>query len=109
MEWIRSLPSVASGRGPCEAAHTATGGTSRKAGWETIVPLTMVEHMCERIAVMKEGRIVELGTREQVIGSPSHPYTRQLLSAVPADLPVLGERGTRQREQRPRRERPYIG
>ena len=43
----------------------------------------VIDHVCDRIAVMNEGKIVETGTRDQVIGAPSHPYTRTLLTAVP--------------------------
>ena len=42
-----------------------------------------VEYMAHDIAVMKDGRIVEAGTAEQVLSEPSVPYTRALLAAVP--------------------------
>ncbi|MBQ5841394.1 MAG: ATP-binding cassette domain-containing protein [Clostridia bacterium] len=45
--------------------------------------LSVVKHMCDRIAVMYLGRIVELGTAEQIFGNPLHPYTRALISAIP--------------------------
>jgi ABC-type oligopeptide transport system ATPase subunit len=45
--------------------------------------MAVVEHMCDRIAVMKDGKIVEMGEREQVIASPQHAYTQALLHAVP--------------------------
>jgi peptide/nickel transport system ATP-binding protein len=45
--------------------------------------IAVVEAMADRIAVMREGRIVELGRSEQVISSPEHPYTKLLLDAVP--------------------------
>ena len=45
--------------------------------------IAVVEAMADRIAVMREGRIVELGRSEQVIASPEHPYTKLLLDAVP--------------------------
>jgi oligopeptide transport system ATP-binding protein len=44
--------------------------------------LAVVHYLCDRIAVMQRGEIVEAGTREQVFRSPSHPYTRELLSAT---------------------------
>jgi peptide/nickel transport system ATP-binding protein len=46
-----------------------------------------VEQVCERIAVMYLGRIVELGDRRGVVDAPKHPYTRALLSAVPVPDP----------------------
>jgi oligopeptide transport system ATP-binding protein len=52
--------------------------------------LSVVEHLCDRVAVMYLGRIVELGTRDDVFLRPHHPYTRALLSAVPIPDPVAG-------------------
>jgi oligopeptide/dipeptide ABC transporter ATP-binding protein len=43
--------------------------------------------LCDRIAVMYLGRIVETGPAEQVIGDPRHPYTQSLLSVVPSPFP----------------------
>ncbi|MEV6161934.1 ABC transporter ATP-binding protein [Streptomyces sp. NPDC052052] len=49
--------------------------------------LAVVRHFCERIAVMKAGRIVETGTREQIFDAPQHEYTRTLLESVPRFRP----------------------
>jgi len=43
----------------------------------------VVADLADRILVMKDGRVVERGTAEEIFGSPQHPYTKQLLSAVP--------------------------
>jgi len=45
--------------------------------------LSVVRYMCDRIAVMLEGKIVELGPVEQIFSAPTHPYTRELLASVP--------------------------
>jgi ABC-type glutathione transport system ATPase component len=49
--------------------------------------IATVERMSHRIAVMKAGEIVEIGPTDQVIGSPKHPYTTKLISAVPSPVP----------------------
>ncbi|WP_279483970.1 ABC transporter ATP-binding protein, partial [Aureimonas sp. SK2] len=49
--------------------------------------MAVVERVSHRIAVMRRGRIVEIGPREAIIGEPQHPYTRNLLAAVPVADP----------------------
>src|SRR6185369_5875999 len=51
--------------------------------------LAVVRHFCQRIAVMYLGKMVEVGSRQQIYAQPSHPYTRALLSAVP-DVTKIG-------------------
>jgi oligopeptide/dipeptide ABC transporter ATP-binding protein len=49
--------------------------------------LRVVKNIADRVAVMYLGRIVEIGTTEQVFSDPQHPYTRALLSSVPPTRP----------------------
>ena len=51
--------------------------------------LSMVKYISDRIAVMHQGRIVEIGTSDEIHHNPIHPYTKSLLSAVPHPNPVL--------------------
>ena len=46
--------------------------------------LGVAAYMADRIVVMKEGRIVDAGTRDQILNHPSSPYTKNLLDSVPA-------------------------
>ncbi len=54
--------------------------------------LGMVRHLCDRIAVMYLGQLVELGDWREVTERPSHSYTRTLLDAVPAPVPGAAAR-----------------
>jgi peptide/nickel transport system ATP-binding protein len=53
--------------------------------------LSVLANLCDRVAVMYAGRIVETGTARQVFTDPQHPYTRALSSA----FPHIGDRGAR--------------
>jgi oligopeptide transport system ATP-binding protein len=57
--------------------------------------LSMVRYICDRVAVMYLGVIVELSDRDEVYDHPQHPYTKALLSAVPIPDP----RATRARQR----------
>jgi peptide/nickel transport system ATP-binding protein len=57
--------------------------------------LALVRELSDRVAVMYLGKIVEIGTREQVYDNPTHPYTQSLLSAVP--IPDPRRRGSARR------------
>jgi oligopeptide transport system ATP-binding protein len=49
--------------------------------------LRLVEHICQRVAVMYRGRIVELGPTDMLFRAPRHAYTRALLSSIPIPDP----------------------
>jgi peptide/nickel transport system ATP-binding protein len=49
--------------------------------------LDVVRGFCDRVAVMRKGRIVELATTPEIFSAPRHPYTKLLLSAVPSPDP----------------------
>jgi peptide/nickel transport system ATP-binding protein len=50
--------------------------------------MAVVENISDRVAVMYLGQIVEMGTRAQIFGNPTHPYTRRLIDAVPVPDPL---------------------
>ena len=50
--------------------------------------LALARHICDRIAIMYLGKIVEIGKTDNIIGNPLHPYTKALLKAVPVPNPM---------------------
>ncbi|MFF7455868.1 ABC transporter ATP-binding protein [Kitasatospora sp. NPDC008115] len=57
--------------------------------------LSIVRHISDRVGVMYLGKLVEIGTEEEIYSHPTHPYTQALLSAVPVPDPT----GREQRER----------
>ena len=60
--------------------------------------LSMIRYLCNRVAVMYKGRLVELAETDELYSNPVHPYTKVLLSAVPVPSP---------KEERNRRRLPF--
>lgn len=50
--------------------------------------LALARHMCDRLAIMYLGKIMEMGTTEQIVHEPLHPYTKALIDAVPIPDPT---------------------
>jgi ABC-type glutathione transport system ATPase component len=50
--------------------------------------MPLVRYLCDRVAVMRKGRLVEMGECEQVCDAPKEEYTRQLIAATP-EMPIL--------------------
>lgn len=55
--------------------------------------LTLVRHVCHRVAVMRRGQIVEMADTEALFSNPLHPYTRRLMEAIPIPDPHRARRG----------------
>jgi peptide/nickel transport system ATP-binding protein len=52
--------------------------------------LSLLRHMCDRLAIMYMGTVVEKGPTEEIITNPKHPYTKALIDAVPVPDPSVG-------------------
>ncbi|MFB7877716.1 dipeptide ABC transporter ATP-binding protein [Nocardia sp. NPDC056064] len=78
----------------------------RECGWACLFishDLAVVDQLADRIVVLREGRCVEQGDREQILRHPVDPYTRRLVAAVPVPDPV------RQRARRGESDTTFAG
>ncbi len=57
--------------------------------------LSVVEYICDRVAVMYVGKLVELASTDEIFAQPQHPYTEALLSAVPQPDPLIRDQKQR--------------
>jgi ABC-type oligopeptide transport system ATPase subunit len=57
--------------------------------------LAVVKYFCDRIAVMRMGKIVEIAPSDELFSAPLHPYTKSLISAIPQPSPILERVRTR--------------
>jgi len=62
--------------------------------------MAVIHHVCDRIAVMLDGKLVEIGDRDQIIKDPQHDYTKALLSAVPEPDPRVRKQRIRYEKMR---------
>ena len=54
--------------------------------------MSVLEHICDRLMIMYMGRVMEVGTKDQIFNHPAHPYTKALLGAIPIpdpDIPAM--------------------
>ncbi|MCY1526833.1 Oligopeptide transport ATP-binding protein OppF [compost metagenome] len=63
--------------------------------------LSVVRHLCDRVAVMYLGRIVEVGRANELFHAPRHPYTRALVSAIPTLQPGTPQQRVRLKGEPP--------
>ena len=68
--------------------------------------LTVVRHVCDTVAVLRSGVLVETGTTTDLYARPQHPYTRALLAAVPRLPDGAGQQRPEAGQQRPEAGRP---
>ena len=71
--------------------------------------LATAKFICDRVAIMYLGKVVELGKAGEIYASPWHPYTRALLSAIPVPDPSKRERRVTPRGEVPDAIRPPMG
>jgi peptide/nickel transport system ATP-binding protein len=71
--------------------------------------LSVISKVCDRVAVMYLGEIVEIGDKERIFQDPQHPYTEALLSAIPTPNPRTRNKGIRLRGAVPSPANPPSG
>ena len=58
----------------------------------------MVQFLCDRVGVMHNGKLVEVGSVREIFEHPKHPYTKALIDSIPIPDPHMERQRTREKD-----------